>query len=105
MYTSAIFFFFSFHMLTSEISQGYNRFIILRRLLQSVSGRNKFMCCSSHALSYGHVRSCAIHIFFVSYDGDVILICRANKADCHGTQALSNGRELPIFEEEKNPML
>ena len=49
---------------------------------QSVLGRNKCMCCSAHALCYGHVRSCAIHNSFASYDGDVICACRTNKIDC-----------------------
>ena len=79
-------------------------------LHQSVSGRNKCMCCSSHTLCYGCVQLCAIHNSFVYYDGDVILTCRANKTDCHGTQTLSNlitknRCEIPIFEGEKNPML
>ena len=49
---------------------------------QSVLGRNKCMCCSSHTLCYGRVRSCAIHNSFASYDGDVICACRTNKIDC-----------------------
>ena len=95
----------------SETSQKYNRSIVLLwRLLQSVSERNKRMCCSSHALYYGGVHLCATHNSFASYDGDVILIYRANKADCQGTLTLSNlitknRCELPIFEGEKNPML
>ena len=80
-----------FHILTSETSQKYNRsIVILQRLLQSVSGRNKCMCCSSHALCYGCVWSYVIHNSFASYDGDVILTCHANKADCQGAQTLSN---------------
>ena len=54
----------------------------LQLVAQSVSGRNKCMCCSSHALCYWRVRSCTIHNYFASYDRDVILTCRANKADC-----------------------
>ena len=55
----------------------------------------------------GHVHSSNS---FVSYDEDAILTCRANKADCQGTQTLSNvikwnRREIPIFEGQKNPML
>ena len=60
---------------------------------QSVSGRNKCICCSSHALCYGQVRSCAIHNSFASYDGDVTHTCCTNKTDC------------PIFKGEKNPIL
>ena len=103
------FFFFFFHILTSETSQKYNRsIVILRRLLQSVSGRNKCMCCNSRALCCGRVLTCAIHNSLLWWD--VILTCGANRADCQGTQTLSNlitqnGRELPIFEGEKNPML
>ena len=37
--------------------------------MQSVSGRNKCVCSSSHALCYRHVRSCEIHNSFASYDG------------------------------------
>ena len=54
-------------------------FIRLRR--QSVSGRNKCLCCSSHALCYGRVRLGATHNSFASYNGNVIHACRANKAD------------------------
>ena len=50
-------------------------------IFQFVSGRNKYMCCSAHALCYGHVRSCAIHNSFASYHWDVICACRTNKAD------------------------
>ena len=50
-------------------------------LLQSLSGRNKCLWCSSHALCYGRVRSCATYNSFASYDGNVIRACRANKAD------------------------
>ena len=75
----------------SETSQKYNRFIvILQRLLQSVWGRNKCMCCSSHMLCYGRVQLCVIHNYFASYDGDVILSCHANKTDFQGIQTLSN---------------
>ena len=49
---------------------------------QSVSGRNKYMCCISHALCYGWVQLCAIHNSFASYDGDVICAGRTNKTDC-----------------------
>ena len=38
-------------------------------LLQSVLGRNKCVCSSSHALCYRRMRSCEIHNSFVSYDG------------------------------------
>ena len=59
-------------------------------LLESVSGRNKCMCCSSYTLCYGRVWLCVTHNFFASYDEDVILTCRANKADCQRTKTLSN---------------
>ena len=36
---------------------------------QSVSGRNKCVCSSSHALCYRCLRSCEIHNSFASYDG------------------------------------
>ena len=48
----------------------------------SVSGRNKCMCGSSHAICNGCVQSCAIHNSFALYDGEVICACRANKAEC-----------------------
>ena len=48
---------------------------------QSVSGRNKCLCCSSHVLCYGCMWLCATHNSFASYDGNVIRACRANKAD------------------------
>ena len=54
---------------------------ILKIMCQSILGRNKCLCCSSHALCYGRVRSCATHNSFASYDGNVIRACRANKAD------------------------
>ena len=57
---------------------------------QSVLGRNKCMCYSSHVLCYGCVRSCVIHNSFASYDADVICACRANMADRQWTQTLSN---------------
>ena len=37
--------------------------------LPSVSGRNKCMCSSSHALCYGRLQSFAIHNSFASYGG------------------------------------
>ena len=50
--------------------------------MQSVSGREKCMCCSSPALCYGHMRSSAIHNSFTSHYGIVIRACHANRADC-----------------------
>ena len=47
------------------------------RIIQSVSGRNKCMCCSSHALCYGRVRPCAIHNSFAFYDGDMSFLLAA----------------------------
>ena len=52
-----------------------------RHIVQSVSGRNKCLCCISHALCYGRVQSCATHNSFASCNGNVICACRANKAD------------------------
>ena len=46
-------------------------FIKEKQKLQSVLGRNKCMCCSSHALRYGRVQSCAIRNSFASYGGVV----------------------------------
>ena len=54
----------------------------LKLKMQSVSGRNRCLCCSSHALCYGRMRSCATHNSFASYDGNIICACCANKADC-----------------------
>ena len=48
----------------------------------SLLGTNKCMCCSSNALCYGDVRLCVSHNSLASYDGDVICVCHANKADC-----------------------
>ena len=39
-------------------------------------------CAAVHTRCYGRVRLCVIHNSFASYDGDVILTCRANKGDC-----------------------
>ena len=55
---------------------------ILKIMCQSVLGRNKCLCWSSHALCYGCMGSCATHNSFASYDGDVVCACHANKADC-----------------------
>ena len=80
--------------------------ICKNRILQSVLGRNKCMCCSSHALCYGRMWLCAIHNSFASYDGDVILISCTNKADCQGTQTLSTwshrtGVNFPFLREKR----
>ena len=48
----------------------------VRSLFQSVSGRNKCLCCSSHALCYGRMRLCSIHNSFASYDGNIIRLSR-----------------------------
>ena len=40
--------------------------------IQSVSGRNKCFCSSSHVLCYGCLRLCATHNSFASYDGNII---------------------------------
>ena len=55
--------------------------IYLSPRLQSVSGRNRCLCCSSHVLCYGRVQSCVIHNYFASYNGNIIRACRSNKAD------------------------
>ena len=58
---------------------------------QSVLGRNECMCGSSHGLYCGHMRSCAIHNSFASYDGNIICACcKAEKTQCQWTQALSS---------------
>ena len=68
-------------------------------LTHSISGRNKCMCCISHALCYGRVRSCAIHNF-ASHGRDVIRACRVNNAECQWTR-----NRVTMFEGKKNPVL
>ena len=49
---------------------------------QSVLGRNKSICDSSHMLCCGCVQLYVIRNTFASYIGGAIQPCRANKADC-----------------------
>ena len=76
---------FDLHLLPDVRENGYDRvsYAHFAEENQSVLGRNRCMCCSSHALCYGCMQSCAIHNSFASYDGDVIHACHTNKADCH----------------------
>ena len=68
-------------MLNTLEADHYNPHLPYNSYTQSVSGRNKCLCWSSHMLCYGRMRSCVTHNSFASYDGKVICACRANKAD------------------------
>ena len=49
---------------------------------QSVSGRNKSMCGSSHMPCYQCMLLCMIHNSFALYGVDIIHGSRANKVEC-----------------------
>ena len=53
---------------------------VIMALIQSVSGRSKYMYGSSHALCYSCEQLCVIHNSFALYGWDVICDCRAKKA-------------------------
>ena len=74
---------------------------IIARILKSLDELSKTLdhrlsqeqisaCAAVQMRCYGHVRLGVIHNSFLSYHGDVICACCANKADCQYTQALSN---------------
>ena len=58
--------------------------------VQSVFGRNKSMCGSSHMLCYECMQFCAIHNSFALYGGGIIRDCCTKKAECQLTQILIN---------------